>query len=66
VCRSPEELSEHYHELLKQKASVIIEDYLADQEATVTVMPPSSFTGHDGYWAMPVVERFNHSEGDLA
>ncbi|RYN73547.1 hypothetical protein AA0120_g12583 [Alternaria tenuissima] len=63
VCRSPEELNEHCRGLLKQETSVIIEDYLAGQEATVTVMPPSPATGHDDYWAMPVVERFNHAEG---
>ncbi|CAN9408785.1 unnamed protein product [Alternaria alternata] len=63
VCRSPEELNEHCRGLLKQETSVIIEDYLAGQEATVTVMPPSPDTGHDNHWAMPVVERFNHAEG---
>jgi phosphoribosylamine-glycine ligase len=52
--------------LLKEETSVIIEDYLAGQEATVTVMPPSPSTRHDDYWAMPVVERFNHAEGGLA
>jgi hypothetical protein len=51
---------------LKQKASVIMEDYLASQEATVSVMPPSPTTGKDEYWAMPVVERFNHAECELA
>jgi biotin carboxylase len=63
VCRSPEELNEHCRGLLKEETSVIIEDYLAGQEATVTVMPPSPATGQDDYWAMPVVERFNHAEG---
>lgn len=63
VCRSQEELSEHCHDLLRQKAAVIVEDYLAGQEATITVMPPSSALGHDDYWAMPVVERFNHAGG---
>lgn len=66
VCRFPEELNEHCRGLLKEETSVIIEDYLAGQEATVTVMPPSPATGHDDYWAMPVVERFNHAEGVLA
>jgi hypothetical protein len=48
---------------LRQKAAVIVEDYLAGQEATITVMPPSPALGHDDYWAMPVIERFNHAEG---
>jgi hypothetical protein len=52
--------------LLKQKASVITEDYLAGQEATVTVLPPSPTTGKGEYWAMPVVERFNRAEDELA
>jgi biotin carboxylase len=63
VCHSPEELSEHCRGLLKQETSVIAEDYLAGQEATVTVMPPSPFSGRNDYWAMPVVERFNHADG---
>ncbi|RYN24246.1 hypothetical protein AA0114_g12789 [Alternaria tenuissima] len=63
VCRFLEELNEHCRGLLKEKTPVIVEDYLAGQEATVTVMPPSPSTGHDDYWAMPVVERFNHAEG---
>ncbi|KAI4643958.1 uncharacterized protein J4E78_009739 [Alternaria triticimaculans] len=63
VCRSEEELSEHCRDLLGKDASVIVEDFLAGQEVTVTVMPPSPASGQDGYWAMPVVERFNHAEG---
>lgn len=63
VCSSPEELNEHCHQLLGENASVIVEDYLAGQEVTVTVMPPLPATGQDEYWAMPVVERFNHAQG---
>lgn len=63
VCRTPEELNRHCRDLLSQQASVIVEDYLAGQEATITVMPPSPKTGHSEYWAMPVVERFNHADG---
>jgi hypothetical protein len=63
VCHSPEELSEHCRGLLKQETSVITEDYLAGQEATVTAMPPSPVSGRNDYWAMPVVERFNHANG---
>ncbi|KAI4611341.1 uncharacterized protein J4E87_010534 [Alternaria ethzedia] len=63
VCRSEEELIEHCRDLLREDASVIVEDFLAGQEVTVTVMPPSPATGQDDYWAMPVVERFNHADG---
>jgi len=66
VCRSEEELIDHCRDLLGEDAPVIVEDFLAGQEVTVTVMPPSPATGQDGYWAMPVVERFNHAEGGLA
>ncbi|KAI4941047.1 hypothetical protein J4E86_010547 [Alternaria arbusti] len=63
VCRSEEELIDHCGDLLGEDASVIVEDFLAGQEVTVTVMPPAPATGRDGYWAMPVVERFNHADG---
>ena len=65
VCRSADELNGHCRRLLGESASVIVEDFLAGQEVTVTVMPPSPAMGQDGYWAMPVVERFNHAEGGL-
>ncbi|KAG7411072.1 hypothetical protein DER46DRAFT_581056 [Fusarium sp. MPI-SDFR-AT-0072] len=39
----------------------MLEEYLAGEEATVTVMPPISRGG--GYWALPVVTRFNHIDG---
>jgi len=66
VCRSEDELIDHCRDLLGEDAYVIVEDFLAGQEVTVTVMPPSPATGRDGYWATPVVERFNHAEGALA
>lgn len=64
VCRTPEDLSEHCQSLLDQQTSVIVEDYLAGQEATITVMPPSPIAGQNDYWAMPAVERFNHADGE--
>lgn len=39
----------------------MLEEYLRGEEATVTVMPPSS--SKPEYWAMPIVERFNHEDG---
>jgi len=66
VCRSEDELIDHCGDLLGEDAYVIVEDFLAGQEVTVTVMPPSPATGREGYWAMPVVERFNHADGALA
>ena len=39
----------------------MVEEYLAGEEGTVTVMPPSKHTPH--YWALPIVVRFNHEDG---
>jgi D-alanine-D-alanine ligase-like ATP-grasp enzyme len=61
VCWDCDELQSHSRDLFAQNSSVIIEDYLAGQEVTVTVMPPLQ-ERHE-YWAMPVVERFNHQDG---
>lgn len=41
----------------------MVEEYLAGQEGTVTVMPPSE--SKPSYWALPLVLRFNH-ENDIA
>ncbi|KAJ4346754.1 uncharacterized protein N0V89_010686 [Didymosphaeria variabile] len=63
VCRTGEELHNHCKDLLSQQSSVIVEDYLPGVEGTITVMPPSQTSGISDYWAMPVVERFNHADG---
>ncbi|KAH7401293.1 hypothetical protein BKA66DRAFT_564947 [Pyrenochaeta sp. MPI-SDFR-AT-0127] len=66
VCHNALDLRLHCLDLLNQQSSVIIEDYLAGQEGTVTVMPPSqnsSNKSRSDYWALPVVERFNHANG---
>ncbi|KAJ4293598.1 hypothetical protein N0V90_008881 [Kalmusia sp. IMI 367209] len=63
VCRTADDLRDHCLGLLKQQSSVIIEEYLAGVEGTVTIMPPSHFSNQSDYWAMPVVERFNHADG---
>jgi hypothetical protein len=60
VCHSAEALRSHCQSLFSENSSVIIEQYLSGQEATVTVMPPSQ---DSDYWATPVVERFNHNDG---
>lgn len=39
---------------------VMMEEFLAGEEATVTVMPPSS--QKPSYWALPAVARFNHEQ----
>ncbi|KAK7555448.1 hypothetical protein IWX91DRAFT_401441 [Phyllosticta citricarpa] len=54
-------LSQSFVELKSHSPSVILEEYLAGQEATITVMLPSA--ERPSYWAMPILTRFNHDEG---
>lgn len=61
VCHSGAELSTHLKSLFKDSPIVMLEEYLAGEEATITVMPPS--TTKTDYWAMPIVTRFNHEDG---
>ncbi|MCG8371000.1 MAG: hypothetical protein MJA32_10865, partial [Proteobacteria bacterium] len=48
---------------------VILEEFLPGKEITLTVMPPGGYglrgaeVSKSNYWAMPVVERFNHRDG---
>ena len=63
LCRTTEELEQHVCGLLaEESAEVLVEEYLAGQEATVTVMPPSG-ASRPRHWALPVVTRFNHQHG---
>ncbi len=61
VCYCFDELYDHLRALSKDSSTVMLEEYLSGEEATVTVMPPSE--GHPEYWAMPIVTRFNHEGG---
>lgn len=61
LCTSPEELKEHVQRLLNESPLVMIEEYLAGEEATITVMPPSAEIRE--YWTLPPVTRFNHANG---
>ncbi|KAF4308208.1 putative D-alanine--D-alanine ligase (D-alanylalanine synthetase) (D-ala-D-ala ligase) protein [Botryosphaeria dothidea] len=61
LCPSLADLKQHAERLFSESPSIMVEEYLSGQEATVTVMPPSA-TRPD-YWAMPVVVRFNHVDG---
>lgn len=60
VCRNPEELAAHAKSLADEDAAVMLEEFLQGEEATVTVMPPNA---EKGYWALPLVSRFNHHDG---
>ncbi|KAM0249975.1 hypothetical protein ACHAP5_002568 [Fusarium lateritium] len=61
VCRDLHDLIKHAQSLFKESSAILLEEYLSGEEATVTVMPPVS--GKGGYWALPVVTRFNHVDG---
>ncbi|KAK8247839.1 hypothetical protein HDK77DRAFT_440987 [Phyllosticta capitalensis] len=61
LCSSLDELQSHVEGLWKESPSVILEEYLTGQEATITVMPPSA--ERQSHWAMPIVTRFNHVGG---
>lgn len=61
LCKTPEQLKEHVQKLLQESPLVMIEQYLAGEEATITVMPPSVEISE--YWSMPPVTRFNHVDG---
>lgn len=63
VCRSPKELNDHLQSLSAHSPTVMLEKFLSGEEATITVMPPT--TDVPRYWAMPIVTRFNH-EDDIA
>ncbi|KNG45746.1 glutathione synthetase atp-binding domain-like protein [Stemphylium lycopersici] len=66
VCQTQDELRNHCQDLVSQQSSVIVEQYLQGEEATITVMPPpndASPEGKDTPWAMPVVKRFDHMDG---
>ncbi|KAJ5084065.1 hypothetical protein NUU61_008644 [Penicillium alfredii] len=61
VCQSPAELQDHVKGLLEELPLVMLEELLAGEEATITVMPPSP--DRDEYSSMPPITRFNHAEG---
>lgn len=61
LCHTETELHKHLASLLEESPEVMVEQYLAGQEVTVTVMPPTG--DGDEYWTLPVVERFNHDDG---
>ena len=60
VCQTPDILHQHIVKLLTESPIVMLERFLAGEEATITVMPPSQ--GRIDYWAMPVVTRFGHAD----
>lgn len=67
VCRGRAELVSHVRGLFAEEGegsaggSVLVEEYLGGEEATVAVMPPTR--ADPAYRALPVVTRFNHRDG---
>ncbi|KAI9035685.1 glutathione synthetase ATP-binding domain-like protein [Aspergillus affinis] len=61
VCRNPAELKAHVQTLLGESPLVMLEEFLAGEEATITVMPPSP--GRPRHWSTLPVVRFNHADG---
>ncbi|GES62248.1 glutathione synthetase ATP-binding domain-like protein [Aspergillus terreus] len=61
VCHSATDLQQHLEALFRESPTVMVEEFLSGEEATVTVMPPSP--DRPEYWSMPPVVRFNHADG---
>ncbi|KAI4724321.1 glutathione synthetase ATP-binding domain-like protein [Aureobasidium sp. EXF-10728] len=61
VCNTAQELLDHVQSLFAESPAVILEDYLAGEEATVTILPPSE--EHPSHRALPVVMRSGHTNG---
>ncbi|KAJ5671658.1 D-alanine--D-alanine ligase [Penicillium longicatenatum] len=71
ICENALELAEHVAHLFNESPRVLLEEYLAGEEGTVTIMPPSQepipgfeyLDRHLSHWALPPVTRFNHIDG---
>ncbi|CAG7959699.1 unnamed protein product [Penicillium nalgiovense] len=61
VCHSKEELKTQVAALIEESPLVMVEEFLAGEEATLTIMPPS--LERPGHWSMLPVTRFNHAAG---
>lgn len=61
ICRSADDLRDHTAYLFNESPRVLWEEYLKEEEGTITIMPPSE--QRDQHWALPPVTRFNHVDG---
>lgn len=61
LCETEKDLSQHINLIFEQSTTVMIEQFLAGEEGTITVMPPCE--GHDNPWALPFVQRFDQAGG---
>ena len=71
LCRTSDSLLTHVQSLLSESDVygdvVMVEEWLAGEEITVTVLPPGQYDspiGHQSFhWSLPVVRRTGHVEG---
>ncbi|GKZ55725.1 hypothetical protein AnigIFM49718_000891 [Aspergillus niger] len=61
VCHDKTQLQQHIQTLLHESPLVMLEEFLAGEEATITVIPPTR--DRPQHWSMLPVTRFNHAEG---
>ncbi|KAL4995951.1 hypothetical protein BDV10DRAFT_173403 [Aspergillus recurvatus] len=61
VCRDQQQLLQHAETLIAESPLVMLEEFLAGEEATITVMPPTP--SNPRHWSMVPVTRFNHDDG---
>lgn len=61
LCHDQTQLREHLTALLGESPLVMLEEYLAGEEATITVMPPSP--ERPEHWSTLPVSRYNHADG---
>ena len=61
LCHNPMELKLHIQQLIEESPVVMVEEFLAGEEATLTIMPPSP--ERPEHWSMLPVSRFNHTDG---
>lgn len=62
VCKYLDGFVDHARSLFSESSQIMVEEFLAGVEATVTAVPPTQ-GGDTKYWALPVVTRFNHQDG---
>ncbi|CEL09285.1 hypothetical protein ASPCAL12423 [Aspergillus calidoustus] len=61
VCHDRAQLEKHIQTLLGESPLIMLEEFLAGEEATITVMPPTS--DRPTHWSLIPVTRFNHADG---
>jgi len=67
LCRSQSELKQRTQKLWETGDRVVIEQFCSGEEITVAVLPPGTYDEpvgmKDRHWALPVVRRFDHTDG---